>query len=134
MDKPKNRAIAVDFDKTLAEYQSGDVEKYGPEYVGPPIEEMVRKVKAEIASGTEVFIFTARTNPGDDTWEEGLNATISYLVIADWCKKHLGKLLPISHEKAKSWDEIWDDHGIGVVANTGIFVTDLLEAESSQAK
>jgi hypothetical protein len=49
----------------------------------------------------EVSIFTARVNPGDGSHKEALEATISFLAIAQWCQKHLGQLLPITCEKSK---------------------------------
>jgi hypothetical protein len=124
----KKRVLAVDFDKTLAFYEDGDFEKRGPEYAGAPIEEMVSKVKQAIADGAEVFIYTARVNPGDDSFVEALDATKSYLVIAEWCKKNLGQLLPITHEKSRRFSEFWDDRAKEVVPNHGVFITELMEA------
>jgi hypothetical protein len=119
---------AVDLDCTLAHYQTGDLEKYGPQKIGSAVEEMVKKVKAWRAAGEEVFIFTARVNPGDDTFKEGMNATLSYLAIAAWCKAHLGEILPITHEKSKRFSVIHDDRADQVIPNTGVSVTELMGA------
>lgn len=127
MTKNKTRAIGVDFDCTLAYYEEGDLDKHGPEFTGKPIAEMVKKVKKELAKGTEVYIFTARVNPGGE-FAQAMRATKSYLVIVEWCKKHLGQIVPVTHEKSWTWDEIWDDRAHQVIPNTGVFITELVEA------
>lgn len=133
MDKPNDKAkekrcIAVDFDCTLAFYEKWE----GPEQTGPPIAEMVRKVKAELAKGTPITIFTARVNPSDANPEDALSATLAYVAITDWCKKVFGKVLPVTHEKSRHWTEIWDDRGRQVIENTGVFLEELLDAHRKQ--
>lgn len=115
---------AVDLDATLAQYTDWE----GAEKIGSPVEEMVKKVKGWRARGEEVFIFTARVNPGDDTFEEGMEATLSYLSIAAWCKQHLGEILPITHEKSKRFTMIHDDRADQIIPNTGVSVTELMGA------
>jgi hypothetical protein len=124
--KPKRHCIAVDIDKTLAEYQDGDVDRYGVEYIGAPIPEMIAKVKAELAKGTEIYIFTARVNSASDSYEDQLNATLAMSAITDWCKQHIGVALPIAHRKLYIFDEFWDDRARQVIPNTGVFATELL--------
>lgn len=121
---------AVDFDATLSFFDHW----VGAETLGKPIPEMVAKVKAWRAKGEEVFIFTARVNPGDDTYEEGLSATLSYIRIAQWCKQHLGEILPITHEKSKRWTQIHDDRADQILKNTGVSVTDLMGAMHGEYK
>ncbi len=116
------RCIANDFDGTMAVYDGWK----GTDHLGDPVAEMIEKVKAELAAGTEIFIFTARVNPSDDSFQEALDATRSYLLIADWCQKHIGQLLPITHEKSRRWQEMWDDKGKQVLINTGVFLEELL--------
>lgn len=122
--KNGKRVIGVDFDATLAHYDGWK----GVEHLGDPVDNMIDEVKAAIAQGDEVFIFTARVYPQDTSFEAGLNATRSYLLIAAWCEKHLGKLLPITSQKLPSFSEIWDDRGRQVIPNTGIFADDLMGA------
>ena len=129
----KQREIAVDLDATMAEYHHGDLDKYGLR-IGAPIPEMVEKIKQEMAQGTQVFIFTARISPSDNSFEQALEATQSYLNIAEWCQKTFGTLLPITNVKSRNWTEMWDDRGRQVLENTGVFATDLLEAQTSQAR
>lgn len=120
-DKPVH---AVDFDATLAHYDHWR----GAADLGAPVSEMVKKVKAWRAAGEEVFLFTARVNPGDDTFKEGLQATMSYLSIAEWSKKNLGEILPITHEKSKRFTAIHDDRADQIIPNTGVSVTELMGA------
>src|SRR5437879_6394361 len=98
----KTRSIAVDFDGTLATYHGFK----GVEELGEPIPAMVQKVKRALAEGAEVTIFTARVNPGDGGGQAALDATRSYILIAQWCEKHIGQILPISHEKSRRWKEM----------------------------
>src|SRR5690349_18780615 len=53
--------IGVDLDGTLAEYHGWK----GVEHIGPPIPEMVARVKQWLAEGRDVRIFTARCSEGD---------------------------------------------------------------------
>jgi len=51
-----------------------------------------------LARGEDVRIFTARVNP-----QRGqVNAMRARRVIEAWCKRHLRRVLPITHEK--DWD------------------------------
>jgi len=104
MDKNKEkekRCIAVDMDCTLAFYETWE----GPEKLGAPIKEMVRKVKAELANGVPVVIFSARVNPSDANPEDAMSATQAYIAITDWCKKVFGEVLPVTHEKSRHFTE-----------------------------
>lgn len=103
-----NPHICVDLDGTLAHYDTWR----GPEHIGPPVPAMLARVRAWLAAGTEVRIFTARmsipeqaetTRQAVHLWlaEQGLPA------LEVTCVKDLGCL------------EIWDDRAVGVVANTG---------------
>ena len=123
MDKyPKY--IGCDFDATISEYHGWK----GPTDLGKPIPEMVRKIKEAMSQGSQVWIFTARVNPGGHEYKEALEATQAYLAIAEWCVKVFGELLPITHEKNKLWQSIYDDRAIQVLPNSGILATDLLDA------
>ena len=116
------RVIAVDLDGTLAEYHGWK----GPDKIGAPIPAMVEKVKAAIAHGDQVYIFTARANSGSE-WEHALSATMAIVAIAEWCKKNLGQVLPITDVKSFSFIEIWDDRAKQVIPNTGEFLEDHIQ-------
>jgi hypothetical protein len=123
-DKPEKRCIAVDFDATLSFYEHFE----GPDVLGKPIPEMVKKVKAELAKGVPVVIFTARVNPSDANPDDCLSATKAYVAIAKWTEKVFGQMLGITHEKSRHFTEMWDDRGRQVLENTGAFITELMDA------
>ena len=120
----KRRSIAVDLDGTLAHYEHFE----GPAKIGAPIPEMVEKVKQALDQGDEVTIFTARVNANSGNYKDALDATIAYVAIADWCTSVFGHILPITHEKSREFTDFWDDRAEGVVKNTGVFKTELMEA------
>jgi hypothetical protein len=120
--------ILVDLDGTLAEYDGWK----GPTHVGKPIPKMVERVKAWLAEGREVRIFTARAI----AWEtlsrgvRGFNsgriyagdtdaAGAAYNAIQKWCVEHIGQVLPITCIKDFQTMEIWDDRAVAVQKNTG---------------
>jgi hypothetical protein len=104
--------IAVDLDGTLAYYDGWR----GPEHIGEPIMPMVERVKAWLAEGIEVRIFTARVSD-----EAGTRAGFA---IADWCEKHIGQVLPVTNVKDYGMVELWDDRAITVEQNTGRMIGD----------
>lgn len=96
--------IAVDLDGTLAV----DDGFKGIEHIGEPIPPMVARVKEWLSQGKIVKILTARAVN---------KAAIPY--IKDWCKEHLGQVIPVTNEKDPDMIEIWDDRAIAVEKNTG---------------
>ena len=96
--------IGVDLDGTLAHY-TGWV---GPEHIGEPIPEMVRRVTAWIAKGIEVRIFTARASVPEQVPP-----------IYEWSLKHIGIVLPVTNVKDFGMVELWDDRCVRVIPNTG---------------
>jgi hypothetical protein len=123
MPDQQKRAIAVDFDGTLARHDGWK----GADHLGEPIPEMVEKVKQALAEGAEVLIFTARANPGA-SHQQALDSTKSIVAITEWCQKNLGQVLPVSCVKSLHLTEIWDDRAKGVIPNTGVFVEELMGA------
>ncbi len=102
--------IGVDLDGTLAIYD----EWRGPYHLGAPVPRMVQRVRAWLAEGKDVRIFTARLTPGPDRDVEALVA-----IIQDWCTQHLGRELPITNVKDYGMVELWDDRVVQVTPNTG---------------
>lgn len=102
--------IGVDLDATLAHYD----EWRGETHIGAPIPRMIARVKAWIASGQEVRIFTARVwrAPGRD---------VDHVVAAiqEWCIENIGCALAVTCEKDYRMIELWDDRAVQVVPNTG---------------
>lgn len=99
--------IAVDFDGTLSVWQSNDT-------VGPPVLVMVQRVKAWIAKGYEVRIFTIRVSFKDEKKNE-----CNTKMIEEFCLKYIGKVLAVTCRKDYNCIQIWDDKAIRVIKNTG---------------
>lgn len=98
--------IGVDLDGTLAHYEG-----WTGGGIGKPIPAMVERVKAWLAGGTEVRIFTARVaHPIAGT----------HAAIEAWCLEHIGEALPVTCQKDFSMIELWDDRAVRVVPNTGL--------------
>lgn len=96
--------IGVDLDGTLAHYDKWE----GYEKIGAPIPLMLERVKAWIAEGKEVRIFTARACEA---------AAIPY--IWQWCQIHVGQILKVTNLKDYTMLELWDDRAIGINHNLG---------------
>jgi hypothetical protein len=107
--------IGVDLDGTLAKYQGWQ----GITAIGEPIPLMVQRVKAWLANGTDVRIFTARVGPGSRKPDE-LPATIK--AIEEWCLQHIGAVLPVTATKDFGMLQLWDDRAVQVIPNTGEIV------------
>lgn len=103
--------IGVDLDGTLAQY-SGWVNETT---IGEPVPLMLDRVKAWLAQGKDVRIFTARVT---NALPSGLD--IVSLAISDWCLKHIGQRLPITNVKDYGLYELWDDRAVQVIPNTGL--------------
>lgn len=103
--------IGVDLDGTLA-YWDG-VWK-GIDVIGAPLEPMVARVKAWLAEGKTVKIFTARISDFD-----GRPVEKAVRAIEDWTEKHIGVRLAVTNIKDPMMVELWDDRAVQVVPNTG---------------
>jgi len=96
--------IGVDLDGTLSEHSDA----ISLDQIGPPVPQMVARVKDWIGQGYTVKIFTARASipegiPPVERWlaEQGLPA------------------LEVTCEKDFHMIELWDDRGVQVIANLG---------------
>jgi len=99
-----NGWIGVDLDGTLARYDGW----VGPEFIGEPIPEMLKRVKHWIANGYTVKIFTARCIVPEQIPP-----------IKNWLKKYGIGGLEITNIKDFAMIELWDDRCIRVIQNTG---------------
>jgi hypothetical protein len=104
--------IGVDLDGTLAHYTKWN----GIEHIGEPIPAMLFRVKAWLAQGKDVRIFTARVS-GRDKMRAGK-------YIAEWCIKHLGVELPVTCVKDMKMISLYDDRCVQVEHNTGRLIGD----------
>jgi len=105
--------IGVDFDETLAYMDRWR----GIEHTGEPIPMMLARVKAYIADGFKVKIFTARVSNSDPA--ANLEAT---RYIQEWCVKHGLPPLEVTNQKDYFMIRFYDDRARQVLANTGIVV------------
>lgn len=102
--------IGVDLDGTLAHYDGWK----GPTHIGSPVTLMADRVKAWLAEGKDVRIFTARVAEPD-----AIAHQVVVRSIQEWCTIHLGQVIPITNAKDYGMVELWDDRAVQVVPNTG---------------
>lgn len=114
--------IGVDLDATLANYAGWQ----GTDHIGAPIAPMIERVKAWLAAGKTVKIFTARVH-GHGMALIGDGVADVKTPIEQWCLKHIGQVLEITNCKDFGMIELWDDRCIQVEANTGIPVASCKE-------
>ena len=105
---------AFDMDKTLAVYHKWS------DSVGEPIMPMVNRVKALLAEGKKVAIFTARVAEEDGFLPEEIAE--QRRIIQAWCVKHIGQELPVTAVKSRHFVQFYDDRAVGVVPNQGIII------------
>ena len=103
-----NGWIGVDLDGTLAHYEGWK----GADNIGPPVQKMLERVKAWLAQGREVRIFTARVSRGPYRDE-------AVRQIKQWLLQHGLPDLEVTNEKDYGMVELWDDRCVQVQANTG---------------
>jgi hypothetical protein len=116
--------IGVDLDGTLAQYERGDIDKYGVAYVGPPIQKMLARVKQWVADGKRVKIMTARAGiPAELDGSERRRREEEQLLVRPaierWCLEHVGQVLEITCVKDFGMIELWDDRAVQIISNTG---------------
>ena len=102
--------IGVDLDGTLAHYDGW----VGATHIGEPVPKMVARVKAWLAEGRMVKVFTARVATIDHVVREEITRAVG-----DWCLVHVGFPLPVTCVKDFGMVELWDDRCVQVVPNTG---------------
>lgn len=105
--------ILVDFDRTLATYESWETNGSS---LGRPIQAMLDRVKYWLDMGKDVRIFTARAAANNPRRESDIAK------IEDWCVEHVGQVLPVQNWKDFTTEAIWDDLAFSVEPNTGRIV------------
>jgi hypothetical protein len=115
------KVIAVDLDGTLAYYDGFR----GHAHIGEPILNMVAIVKTMLDFGHQVWIYTSRVAPFE-SWMEEMKWTEAqqaermretHEAIRNWCVKHIGRELPITATKWRTFHEFWDDRAVYVPKN-----------------
>lgn len=117
--------IGVDLDGTLAEYHGWK----GADHIGEPVPAMVERVRAWLAEGRVVKIFTARVgwgagySPVSNASDDQAFIDNQRQLIEAWCVEHIGQKLEVTAVKDWAMVEMWDDRCVQVVPNTGKPVT-----------
>lgn len=111
--------IGVDLDGTLAHYDGWK----GVDKIGEPIMPMVNRVKAMLADGFEIRIFTARMHGHGQPLIGGGTADV-LTPIEMWCQEHLGVILPVTNVKDFGMTVLYDDRAVQVETNTGRIIKD----------
>ena len=104
----ERNVIAVDLDGTLAQ----DI-AHTPYEIGPPVPEMLERVRKWVEDGEEVWILTSRMTTHDIT------VKTMRQVIQDWLEENGLPRLPVTGIKSYRIRELWDDRAVAVVPNTG---------------
>jgi hypothetical protein len=119
--------IGVDLDGVLAEWieqptdhTTGNDAVLG---IGPPIPTMVERVKAWLAEGKRVRIMTARVAAcgarSSVATDDRAFAANQRALIAEWCLKVFGQILPVTATKDWQMVAFYDDRCVQMVTNTG---------------
>ena len=103
---------AVDFDSTIAHYESWD--KQGNE-IGKPIKPMIDKIKEWLKSGVKVSIFTARLSHNRIESERQIALITKFLI-----ENGLPDNLQITSMKMHYFTKFFDDRAYHVIPNVGI--------------
>lgn len=110
--------IGFDLDGTLAYSESGAAQGVP---IGEPIAPIVALLKGYLARGWAVKILTARAHPVPR------QTLMEYRSIREeieqWCLRHVGLILPITHEKGHRMKRLYDDRAVAVERNTGRIVS-----------
>lgn len=104
--------VGVDLDGTLARYDGWQ----GHGHIGEPIEPMLARVKAYLAAGVTVKLFTARGTV------IGKERTVFLACWWDWCDRHGIPRLEVTASKDFQMVALWDDRARSVVTNVGLDV------------
>jgi len=114
-----------DLDGTLAYYDHW----HNYCHIGAPVPKMVERIKAYHNAGKLVKIVTARVAPKATDPKKPCGGTPKECreVIEKWCRKYLGFVPEITHEKDHLMLELYDDRVKQVRSNTGVLVEEELD-------
>lgn len=112
--------VGFDLDSTLALFE-WDKWLKDETHIGPPIPEMVEKLKAVWKSGVEPRIFTARVGAmyykhPKQTMEDAVK---QFNAVKRWCKKNFNKTMKVTAVKDYSCLFVVDDASLQVIPDSG---------------
>ncbi len=112
--------IALDFDRTLADFDHGDVLQ-----VGNPILPMIEIVKGWVNKGYEITIFTARVSKymKDGNIRTPQFITLQHQLILKFLETVGLPPFPITANKDPNFTHFVDDKAVKVIPNKGIIIT-----------
>ncbi len=105
--------IACDLDGTLAHHDTWR----GIEHIGAPIAGTLDRVKAALARGWEVEVFTARVAEESEWNQPRGRVAEARRHIEQWCLLHVGRVLPVTAVKSGRFVEFWDDKAVSIQKN-----------------
>lgn len=111
----QDKWIGVDFDGTLA----FSIERTSPYELGPPVPEMVNRVRSWLAHGLTVKLFTARMCEISKTTGQVRDLVFMEAELRRWCREHIGSELECVNAKDGLMEVLWDDRAVRVVRDTG---------------
>lgn len=82
---------------------------------GRPVDSIVEKIRRFRSQGVEVRICTARISSKQS--QAHIFAHTKH--IEEWCKTHIGEVLPITAEKDYDMVLLYDDRAVAVETDTG---------------
>jgi len=96
------KTVAIDFDKTLAQYESGDIDRHGYGSVGDPLPGAIAFLKTMKKAGFNIKILSARAAE-----------PVGKKAIEKWVEKYAPGLVDgVTHEKLPGFDVYIDDRAI----------------------
>lgn len=101
--------IGVDLDGTLARYDGWQ----GRDHIGDPVPAMMARVRAYLAQGVVIRIFTARVSCPEPERSEAITH------IHAWCDRHGLPRLEVTCVKDHAMVRLYDDRCVQVERNTG---------------
>jgi len=113
--RQKANVEAVDLDGTLAK----EMNPYDVDKIGLPVPRMVKRIRNWVRQGVPVVIFTARMSKLAHSPER---LKKNRKLIQDYCKKYIGKVLPVTAEKHPMIKRYHDDKARQIGLNTGEYV------------
>jgi len=107
-----SRIIFFDLDSTLAT----GLPTHTPTEIGDPVIPMLRVLFAHLKQGDTCVVHTARLSMEHTPDERAASES----AIKDWCRKWIGRELPVTANKSYLASIFYDDRAVGIVKDQGV--------------